>query len=67
LKKPKRVSWVDWDRWELECTCGEVITMTRPLLKVKCPKCGAEWVMTNYVFWGGKVVGFPTAKRVNRR
>jgi len=42
---PERVSWLDWDRWEVECMCGKVMVFKpKPPTQFTCPKCGAKWV-----------------------
>jgi len=50
--KKAEVSWLDWDRWTVKCCeCGTEIEMEYPKPFLKCPKCGAEYFMTNYIFW----------------
>jgi len=57
MEKPKRVSWLGWDYWELECKCGKVIKMRPgPKLRVTCKGCGIEWILVNGLSW---ILGAP--------
>jgi len=52
LHKKAEVSWIDWDKWRIKCSeCKTEWTINKLEPIIQCPRCGTEYVMTNYIFW----------------